>query len=328
MATKPVSGGSNTHIDVSLVDSEPDWSDDLTRAEVDDSATPVGTDVSKHARRVAAHADQERLVRRFIDVSHERLAGRHTAAHRLLGRQPRERVVLGVLAPQDPPPPEVPVVARDLPAEPGVPVDQLPASEFGLTCLVQPKDGRLTVNVKVRLALYLQHYPTYQEQFEHAALLASMEAAQTEDVRASVTGSSDGVAEEASESDDQLAGRGEPGMDGRAPTIVGSVAADHAVGVSSGNPAERSTAKRRKREASDPIRLVYQRHDVAATLQLNIPVPQSSVPITVDDQGALHSAAMRAVESRAGVGATSGTRAAGGQYRRSPAPPNVFRVRP
>ena len=138
-------------------------------AESDAQQTPVHGEADEHARRVDAYADQERLVRRFINVAHERLAGRDPGSRRLRGRQPRERVVLGVLAPQDPPA-EPAVTVQDLPAEPGVPVDQLPASEFGLTCLVDPDKDVLTVDATVRFALYLQHYPTYDEQLRHAAL--------------------------------------------------------------------------------------------------------------------------------------------------------------
>ena len=142
--------------------------DDILDAEPDAQETPVYGEADEHARRVDAYADQERLVRRFINVAHERLAGRDPGSRRLRGRQPRERVVLGVLAPQDPPAEPV-VTVQDLPAEPGVPVDQLPASEFGLTCLVDPDKDVLTVDAAVRFALYLQHYPTYDEQLRHAA---------------------------------------------------------------------------------------------------------------------------------------------------------------
>ena len=136
------------------------------------SGAPSDARAAKYARRVAEHADQERLARRFINVAHERLAGRDPASRRLLGRQPRERVVLGVLAPQVPPAADPPVTVQDLPAEPGVPVDQLPASELGLTCLVAPATDSLTIEATVRFALYLQHYPTYDEQLRHAALTA------------------------------------------------------------------------------------------------------------------------------------------------------------
>jgi hypothetical protein len=140
----------------------------------EDQPTGAASDAraAKYARRVAEHADQERLARRFINVAHERLAGRDPASRRLLGRQPRERVVLGVLAPQVPPTADPPVTVQDLPAEPGVPVDQLPASELGLTCLVAPATDSLTIEATVRFALYLQHYPTYDEQLRHAALTA------------------------------------------------------------------------------------------------------------------------------------------------------------
>jgi hypothetical protein len=134
------------------------------------TGAPSNARAAKYARRVAEHADQERLARRFINVAHERLAGRDPASRRLLGRQPRERVVLGVLAPQVPPAADPPVTVQDLPAEPGVPVDQLPASELGLTCLVAPATDSLTIEATVRFALYLQHYPTYDEQLRHAAL--------------------------------------------------------------------------------------------------------------------------------------------------------------
>ena len=115
--------------------------DDILDAEPDAQETPVHAEADEHAGRVDANADQERLVRRFINVAHERLAGRDPGSRRLRARQPRERVVLGVLAPQDPPAEPV-VTVQDLPAEPGVPVDQLPASEFGLTCLVEARQRR------------------------------------------------------------------------------------------------------------------------------------------------------------------------------------------
>src|SRR5205823_573485 len=47
------------------------------------------------------------------------------------------------------------------------------------------------------------------------------------------------------------------------------------------------TARRGKRESADPTLLVYQRYDVATTLHLTVPIPGSSIPETVDDQGAL-----------------------------------------
>ena len=125
-------------------------------------------EADEHARRVDANADQERLRGASSTSRTSDWPDAIPASRRLRGRQPRERVVLGVLAPQDPPAEPV-VTVQDLPAEPGVPVDQLPASEFGLTCLVDPGKDVLTVDVAVRFALYLQHYPTYDEQLRHAA---------------------------------------------------------------------------------------------------------------------------------------------------------------
>lgn len=275
------------------------------------SEMPTTSDATRHAHRVAAHADQERLVRRFIDVSHQRLAGRDPGARRLRSRQPRERVVLGVLAPQDPPVVDQPVMAQDLPAEPGVPVDQLPASEFGLTCLVEPSEKYLTIDVKLHVALYLQHFPTYDEQLEHAALVASIEREPEEASAASLPDARE---------DDQIVEDHQP--EGRAGTGEEIMASPESLLPGSDRAAAHvefvvdSRSKRRKKEASDPTLLVYERYDVNATIQLTVPVPQSSIPVTMDDQGAIRSAVEHALGGRkASAAGPMAAKSAGGPYR-------------
>jgi hypothetical protein len=278
--------------------------DDIPSAETDVQETPAHAAEEANARRAAANADQERLVRRFIAVAHERLAGRDPSSRRLLGRQPRERVVLGVLAPQDPPA-EPPVIVQDLPAEPGVPVDQLPASEFGLTCLVEPDHDILTVEATVRFALYLQHYPTYDEQLQHAALAAGQDdpAADSAQAAPAVPGAaSHGQDDGENRSPAPAPGTGQP--------------AGQADSATPEDPARKPATSRGKRESSDPPLLVYQRYDVTAPVRLTIPVPDSSIPVTADDDGALRSAAACAVQAQAALGGPApGTGPAGGPYR-------------
>ena len=273
--------------------SETETADHPSATEDQLARAPSDARAARYARRVSEHADQERLARRFINVAHERLAGRDPASSRLLGRQPRERVVLGVLAPQDPPAAEPPVTVQDLPAEPGVPVDQLPASELGLTCLVAPTADSLTIKATVRFALYLQHYPTYDEQLLHAALATDHD-------------------------DTATGGNPEPSPEAHGETPTEPESPGSESGRQAANPAPSSgppaspAARLGSREASDPARLVYQRYDVSSTIRLTVPVPRDSIPVTVDDNGKLRAAAAHAIESQIGA---SRTGASGGLYR-------------
>ena len=270
--------------------SETETADHPPATEDQPTGAPSDARAAKYARRVAEHADQERLARRFINVAHERLAGRDPASRRLLGRQPRERVVLGVLAPQVPPAADPPVTVQDLPAEPGVPVDQLPASELGLTCLVAPATDSLTIEATVRFALYLQHYPTYDEQLRHAALTASHD---------------DPAAD--AEAPPEAHEEAPPEPESQAPK-PGSQAASPVPSSPPASPAPRPGS----REASDAALLAFQRYDVSAPIRLTVPVPRDSIPVTVDDQGKLQAAAALALESQAGA-SRPGT--SGGPYR-------------
>jgi hypothetical protein len=304
MTTEPATTGPDGVSDPKPTGPGADAADDL--AEVQVRETPANADADEYARRAAAHADQERLVRRFIDVAHERLAGRDPGSRRLIGRQPRERVVLGVLAAQEPPPPsETPITIQDLPAEPGVPVDQQPASEFGLTCLVEPNKDALTVDATVRFALYLQHYPTYEEQHRHAALVVGPAGTTRDDAETANTGP--GACEPDNPEPDTR------GLQPRAGQPVDAAADAGTANLESQDSPGRHRAAGGKREASDPVLLVYQRCDVTATVQLTVPVPCTSVPVTVDDKGALRSATADAMESQPAASGPAGG-PAGGPY--------------
>lgn len=114
--------------------------------------------------RAARSADQEALVRHLSEAVRERLAGTDPHGQQIVGREPTELVVLGVLDPRDnlPTPPSRP----DLPDEPGVPVDVLPPSEMGVTIWVDPPEGtaQICFDVTVSFALYLPMLPTWDQQ--------------------------------------------------------------------------------------------------------------------------------------------------------------------
>jgi hypothetical protein len=179
---------------------------------------------------------------------------------------------------------------QDLPAEPGVPVDQLPASELGLTCLVAPAADSLTIEATVRFALYLQHYPTYEEQFRHAALTAD-----DYDPASDAEASPEAREETPPEPGSQELKRGRQAA---APLLSGPLAGP--------------VARPGSREVSDAALLVFQRYDVSAPIRLTVPVPGDSIPVTVDDKGKLVAAAGHAIESEA-VASRPGT--SGGPYR-------------
>lgn len=316
MTTKPRPGVSSTTPDDLRPTPQYEPPASPTRATLDGSASL--TDDDKHARRVAAHADQERLVRRFIDVSHQRLSGRDTGSFRLRGRQPRERVVLGVLPPRDPPPAEQSVSAADLPIEPGVPVDQLPASEFGLTCLAEPRGEQLTVDVNVRFAVYLQHYPTFEEQFDHAALLARKEEEHSQALANTIEGSNpDANADRDEPNTEQLRMDDNDGVNTAEPRSITLDETDsrRMKALTADNTIKSPAGRHGKREAADPMLLVYQRYEVTTALRLTMSLPRSSIPVTVDDEGTLQSAMSRALESSTTSAPAAHAGPSGGRYR-------------
>jgi hypothetical protein len=123
-----------------------------------------------HERRVAQNNDQVRVVEHLIATVRDRLAGRDAAGQELAGVRPRERVVLGVLLPQPRPLVMAEGAASPVPYEPGVPVDHLPASEMGLTALIEPGAAEITLRVCANFALYLQHTPRHDQQVSHSGL--------------------------------------------------------------------------------------------------------------------------------------------------------------
>ena len=123
-----------------------------------------------HARRVAQNNDQLRVAEHLIATARDRLAGRDEGGQELAGIRPRERVVLGVLLPQPRPLVMPEGTASPVPYEPGVPVDHLPASEMGLTALIEPDAAEITLRVRTTFALYLQHTPRHDQQVSHSGL--------------------------------------------------------------------------------------------------------------------------------------------------------------
>lgn len=114
--------------------------------------------------RAARSADQELVARHLIEAVRRRFSGETDDHRRIVGREPNEVVVLGVLDPRDdlPTPPSHP----DLPDEPGVPADVLPPSEIGVTVWVDlPSDAvEARFSIDASFAMYLPEYPTWPEQ--------------------------------------------------------------------------------------------------------------------------------------------------------------------
>ena len=104
-----------------------------------------------HESRVAQNNDQLRLAEHLIATARDRLSGRDQGGQELAGIRPRERVVLGVLLPQPRPVVISAATPSPVPYEPGVPVDHLPASEMGLTALIEPDSSEVTLRVRTDL---------------------------------------------------------------------------------------------------------------------------------------------------------------------------------
>src|SRR4051812_34313489 len=128
---------------------------------------------TRPSARLLKNQDQTALALHLVGVMRDRLAGRDALGQELVDVRPRERVVLGVLQPQLPPPATPPVSgASVVPHEPGVPVDHLPASEIGLSALVEPESPELVLHVRSRYALYVQHAPAHAQQAAYSGLIA------------------------------------------------------------------------------------------------------------------------------------------------------------
>lgn len=114
--------------------------------------------------RAARLSDQEAVARHLAAAVRDRLAGDDSRGEVIVGREPTEVVVLGVLDPRDTLP--QPASRPDLPDEPGVPVDILPPSEMGVTVWVDLGIGRdeACFEVTASFAMYLPEFPTWAQQ--------------------------------------------------------------------------------------------------------------------------------------------------------------------
>jgi hypothetical protein len=245
-----------------------------------------------HARRAARNKDQLRVGEHLIATVRDRLAGRDEDGKELAGIRPRERVVLGVLVPQ-PRPFVVPEgTASAVPHEPGVPVDHMPASEMGLTALIEPHATEVTLRVRTAFALYLQHTPRHHQQLSHSGLdtpgtrpLAhhhdqaesdEPEAGPAPHGQASSVPPEPTAEELASLPPDAAAAvlaavRGaQPSCDG---TDDGSAPAGGGHGGTSG------------RSPSDYFLPVYRRHQVSVEHEITLPIPDDARPHDHEDAG-------------------------------------------
>jgi hypothetical protein len=222
--------------------------------------------------RAGLNADQARLAEHLIATTRDRLAGRDETGNRLVDVRPRERVVLGVLSHQPPPVMPEPPSAADVPHEPGVPIDHLPASEIGLTALIAPTDSNLRVRVRAQFALYLQHAPTHPEQAAYSGIedpepLPPVEGADGGDVEDPHGVNADRLPPPPAPAD--LANL--PPDAAAAVQLAVQGAHDDANGV-------------RRNAASDFLRPVYQRYDVKVAHELVVPLPHDARPHTAGEQ--------------------------------------------
>lgn len=242
--------------------------------------------------RVDRNADQVRLSEHLIDTTRNRLAGRDRQGRRLVDVRPRERVVLGVLSPQLPPAAPPAPSASDVPSEPGVPIDHLPASEIGLTALVAPTDRSLTLQVRTRFALYLQHAPTHSEQARHSGL-EDVDPLPPVDERAD----GDDVADVDDAGDGLPAAAQLPAPPGD--EELANLPPEAAAAVQAAVQGAHDDMRGRQRGApSDYLRPVYQRYDVEVSHDLIIPIPDDPRPLTRGEQAAYASAISLAVQTQ------------------------------
>jgi hypothetical protein len=233
--------------------------------------------------RAQQNADQTRLAEHLIATTRDRLAGRDETGNRLVDVRPRERVVLGVLSHQ--PAPAMPEIlsAADVPHEPGVPIDHLPASEIGLTALIDPTDNELRVRVQAQFALYLQHAPTHSEQAAHSGL---------EDADPLPPLDRDADAPEPQANPVPL-------PDPPAAADLANLPPDAAVAVQRAVQGARDDANRVPRNPpTDFLRSVYHRYDVKLTHELVIALPDDARPHTAGEQLAYTEAIAAAVQAQ------------------------------
>jgi hypothetical protein len=261
------------------------------------------------AERVGVHADQERVARHLAEVTRRRLAGEDDDGSEIVARQPREVVVLGVLAPREPERedaarPEAPTA--DIPFEPGVPIDQLPSSEIGLTCLVDTDARELTLDMTAAFAVYVPHFPTQAQQaaylagaYEKSHRPAEDDDDEGPDLDRDVATSTDDVTSvQALEADDAPAD--ELPTDEEADAGEGDGGGgDGDNGSGDGGSVSRAApaAGGRGGRGGELLVPVYRRYDVAVPLTFTVPVPVDSRPVIVAERDTLTLAIRTAVDA-------------------------------
>ena len=241
--------------------------------------------------RAERNADQARLAQHLIDTTRDRLAGRDEHGQRLVDVRPRERVVLGVLAPQPPPVALPPPTVTDMPEEPGVPIDHMPASEMGLTALIVPRNDRIALNIKAHFAVYLQHAPDHAEQAAHSGIEGA-EPLPPIDEGADGDDDVDQLIDH-----DPDSAPPEPILPPRPdPVDLADLTDDAAAAVMLAVDGARRGGRRRTAEPSDFLRSVYQRYDVTVEHDLLVEIPQDSRPHTIGEQAAYVEAIASAID--------------------------------
>lgn len=267
------------------------------------AASNHGPSAGDHARRVARNRDQLRIAEHLIATARDRLAGRDEGGQELAGVRPRERVVLGVLLPQ-PRPLIVPAAsASAVPYEPGVPVDHLPASEMGLTALIEPDTTEIALKVRTTFALYLQHTPRHDQQVAHSGLDADARAPDAEDGPGRAdAGDSSGVPSAFGQTPDVPP---EP-----TPEDLASLPPDAAAAVLAAVRGARQQPRADARPSTgsegatsegprDYFLPVYRRHDISVEHVITVPVPEDSRPHDYPDSGVYGPAISAAIASSA-----------------------------
>lgn len=250
--------------------------------------------------------DQALVAHQLIGAARDRLAGRDPSGQELVDVRPRERVVLGVLLPQLPPSNAQPAPsASAVPHEPGVPIDQLPVSEMGLSVLISPDSAQVTLRVQSRIALYLQHAPTHAQQAEHSGLPEDDDPTDDDldaDTESASPEDRDGTEpEDEQEPDDAEAPHGGGRSDVPSPPSDDDLAGlppDAAAAIRlavQGAQAAGQAAAHGGAASSDFLRPVYRRYDVTVTHDLAIQISADARPHTVGEVVAYERAIAEAV---------------------------------
>ena len=174
-----------------------------------------------------------------------------------------------------------------------MPVDHLPASEMGLTALIEPDAAEITLRVCTTFALYLQHTPRHDQQVSHSGLDVDLGDPDTDD--------------QPGQADTDDAGTSSPSPGHGAdlppePTAEGPCLAATRCRRCRPGRSPRSPATTRQRDArrhrpprlqaravrrpSDYFLPVYHRHEVSVEHEITLPVPDDARPHDYGDGGA------------------------------------------